>query len=87
MTVPAAVVTVMIDVAFITRLQLRLAYDVAVLYRIPIDLSDPDDMWKLIRVAFTIKGGEAVREELLDGQKADGPPAQESLPRPDRAIG
>ena len=63
--VPAAVATVMVDVAFITRLQLRLAYDVAVLYRVPIDLSDPDDMWKLIRVAFTIKGGEAVREGVV----------------------
>ncbi|MFJ8753196.1 TerD family protein [Streptomyces sp. NPDC102441] len=60
-TVPAAVATMMVDVAFITRLQLRLAYDIAVLYRVPLDLSDPDDMWKLIRVAFTIKGGEAVR--------------------------
>jgi hypothetical protein len=63
--VPAAFATVMIDVAFITRLQLRLAYDVAVLYRVPIDLSDPDDMWKLIRVAFTIKSGEAVREGVV----------------------
>lgn len=61
-TVPAAVTSVMVDVTFITRLQLRLAYDVAVLYRIPIDPSDPEDMWKLIRVAFTIKTGEAVRE-------------------------
>ena len=50
----------MVDVAFVTRLQLRLAYDVAVLYRLPLDLSDPDDMWKLIRVAFTIKSGEAM---------------------------
>ena len=64
-TVPAAVATVMVDVAFITRLQLRLAYDVAVLYRVPIDLSDPDDMWKLIRVAFTIKSGEAAREGVV----------------------
>ncbi|MEV7475631.1 hypothetical protein AB0N33_18180 [Pseudarthrobacter oxydans] len=60
-TVPAAVATVMVDVAFLTQLQLRLAYDVAVLYRVPLDLSDPDDMWKLIRVALTIKGGEVVR--------------------------
>ncbi|MEX5296249.1 hypothetical protein QYM41_13310 [Kocuria sp. CPCC 205268] len=59
-TVPAAVTTMMVDVAYITRLQLRLAYDVAVLYRVPLDLSDPDDLWKLIRVAFTIKSGEAV---------------------------
>ncbi|WP_425245595.1 hypothetical protein [Streptomyces sp. NEAU-NA10] len=61
-TVPAAVTTMMIDVAFITRLQLRLAYDVAVLYRVPLDLSDPEDMWKLIRVAFTIKTGETVQK-------------------------
>ena len=61
-TVPAAVATMMVDVAFITRLQLRLAYDVAVLYRVPLDLTDPDDMWKLIRVAFTIKSGEMARE-------------------------
>ncbi|MFD9866257.1 hypothetical protein ACFXI8_14850 [Streptomyces niveus] len=60
-TVPAAVATLMVDVAFVTRLQLRLAYDIAVLYRVPLDLSDPDDMWKLIRVAFTIKSGEVVR--------------------------
>ncbi|KPC85126.1 hypothetical protein ADK82_03135 [Streptomyces sp. NRRL S-4] len=64
-TVPAAVATMMVDVAFVTRLQLRLAYDVAVLYRIPLDLSDPEDMWKLIRVAFTIKSGEAVREGVV----------------------
>jgi hypothetical protein len=61
-TVPAAVATMMVDVAFITRLQLRLAYDVAVLYRVPLDPSDPDDMWKLIRVAFTIKSGQMARE-------------------------
>lgn len=60
-TVPAAIATVMVDVAFITQLQLRLAYDVAVLYRVPLEMSDPDDVWKLIRVAFTIKSGEAVR--------------------------
>jgi hypothetical protein len=61
-TVPAAIVTVMVDVAFITQLQLRLAYDVAVLYRVPLDLADPADLWKLIRVAFTIKSGEVARE-------------------------
>lgn len=60
-TVPAAIATVMVDVAFLTQLQLRLAYDVAVLYRVPLDLSDPEDMWKLIRVSLTIKSGEVVR--------------------------
>jgi hypothetical protein len=61
-TLPAAAVTVMVDVAFLTQLQLRLAYDIAVLYRVPLDLSDPADLWKLIRVAFTIKSGEVARE-------------------------
>ncbi|MFD8511369.1 hypothetical protein ACFV27_09710 [Streptomyces antimycoticus] len=60
-TVPAAIATLMVNVAFITRLQLRLGYDIAVLYRVPLDLSDPDDMWKFIRVAFTIKSREVVR--------------------------
>jgi hypothetical protein len=64
-TVPAAVATFMIDVTFITQLQLRLAYDVAVLYRVPLDLSDPEDMWRLIRVAFTIKSGEVARGSVL----------------------
>lgn len=74
-TVPAAIVTLMVDVAFITQLQLRLAYDVAVLYRIPLDLSDPDDMWKLIRVAFTIKSGEAAREGVAKAVPALARPA------------
>lgn len=65
LTVPAAVATFMVDVAFITQLQLRLAYDVAVLYRVTLDLSDPDDLWKLIRVAFTIKSGEVVRGGVI----------------------
>lgn len=64
-TVPAALVTLTVDLAFLTQLQLRLAYDIAVLYRVPIDVNDPDDLWKLIRVAFTIKGGEVFGEGLL----------------------
>jgi len=65
LTVPAALTTVMVDVAFISQLQLRLAHDIAILYRVPLDTSDPDDLWKLIRVAFTIKSGEAVREGVV----------------------
>jgi tellurite resistance protein len=64
-TVPAAVTTMMVDVAYTTRLQLRLAYDISVLYRVPLDLDDPDDMWKLIRVAFTIKSGEVARQGVI----------------------
>ncbi|MFJ7305104.1 hypothetical protein [Streptomyces sp. NPDC099088] len=63
--VPAAVTTMMVDVAYTTRLQLRLAYDISVLYRVPLDLDDPEDMWKLIRVAFTIKSGEVARQGVI----------------------
>ncbi|MEV6267545.1 hypothetical protein AB0L64_10270 [Kribbella sp. NPDC051936] len=62
LTAPAAAVTFLVDLAYITQLQLRLAYDISVLYRIPLDLDDPDDLWKLVRVAFTIKTGELARE-------------------------
>ena len=65
LTLPAAGTTLLVDVAFTTQLQLRLAYDIAVLYRVPIDVHDPEDLWKLIRVAFTIRSGEVVREGVL----------------------
>ena len=68
--VPAAVASMMVDVAYTSRLQLRLAYDISVLYRVPIDTSDPDDLWKLIRIAFTVQGGEVVREGLIKGVPA-----------------
>ncbi|MFG2315575.1 hypothetical protein [Streptomyces tendae] len=63
-TVPAAVATVTVDVAFVTQLQLRLAYDISVLYRVPLDVHDPDDLWKLIRVALTIKSGEVANKTV-----------------------
>lgn len=64
-TVPAAATAVLVDVTFISQLQIRLAYDISVLYRVPIDTDDPDDLWKLIQVAFTIKSGEAARQGVL----------------------
>lgn len=64
-TVPAAVTTFTVDVVYLTRMQLHLAYDISVLYRVPLDLSDPEDLWKLIRVALTIKVGELAREGTL----------------------
>lgn len=66
-TLPAAGITFATDLLFITQLQLRLAYDIAMLYRIPMDLDDPDDMWKLIKVAFVIKAGESARSAAAKG--------------------
>lgn len=59
LTLPAAGISFATDLIFVSQLQLRLAYDIAVLYRVPLDLQDPEDLWKLIRVAFAIKSGEA----------------------------
>ncbi|MFE6054059.1 hypothetical protein ACFQ6N_25180 [Kitasatospora sp. NPDC056446] len=63
-TVPAGVVTFMVDLTYITQLQMRLAHDIAVIYRIPLDVDDPEDMMKLVRVAFGIKAGEVARGSL-----------------------
>lgn len=64
-TLPAAGVSMLVDVAYTARLQLHLAYDIAVLYRVPLDVDDPDDLWKLIRVAFTIKGAQAASDAIV----------------------
>ena len=59
-TLKAALATGTVDAAYISQLQLRLAFDIAVLYQVPIDTADPEDLWKLIRVAFTIRSGSAI---------------------------
>jgi hypothetical protein len=67
LTLPAAGVSFVADLLYVSNLQLRLAHDIAVLYRVPLDLDDPEDLWKLIGVAFAIKSGEAGREVLGKG--------------------
>lgn len=59
LTLPGAGASFVVDLFFVTQLQLKLGYDIAVLYGVPLDLEDPEDLWKLIRVAFVIRGGEA----------------------------
>jgi hypothetical protein len=67
LTLPAAGVSFVLDLLYLSNLQLRLAHDIAVLYRVPLDLDDPEDLWKLIRIAFAIKGGEAGRGVIGKG--------------------
>jgi uncharacterized tellurite resistance protein B-like protein len=68
--VPAAATSFVVDLLFVSQLQLKLAYDIAVLYGVPLDLDDPEDLWKLIRIAFVIKGGEAGRNVVGKGVPA-----------------
>lgn len=67
LTLPAAGASFVTDLVFISQLQLRLAHDISVLYRVPLDLSDPEDLWKLIRIAFSVKSGEASRGAIGKG--------------------
>jgi tellurite resistance protein len=59
LALPAGAAGFVVDLTYTTQLQLRLAYDISALYRVPLDMNDPEDLWKLIRVAFAIKAGEA----------------------------
>jgi tellurite resistance protein len=65
---PAAGVSFVLDLLFMSNLQLRLAYDIAVISGVPLDLDDPEDLWRLIRVAFVVQG-RASRWEAL-GKRA-----------------
>jgi len=70
LTLPAAGASFVLDLLFLSHLQLRLAHDIAVLRRVPLDLSDPEDLWKLVRVAFAIKAGVAGRGAVGKGVPA-----------------
>jgi hypothetical protein len=58
-TAPAALTAFSVDLFYLTRLQLRLAYDMSVLYGKPADIDDPEDLYDLISVAFGVKATEA----------------------------
>ena len=64
-TVSAATASVLVDVTYTARLQIHLAYAIAVLYRVPLNLDDPNDLWKLLRVACNILGAQLAGEGLL----------------------
>lgn len=65
---PSAGASFVLDLLFTSSLQLRLAYDIALILRVPLDLDDPEDLWRLIQVAFVIKE-PAARWQVL-GKKA-----------------
>lgn len=47
-----------------------MAHDISVLYGVPININDPDDTWKLVRLAFGIKLSETANNALLKGLPA-----------------
>ena len=56
--IPVAITAVMAEVLFTIRLQLRLVYDLHLLYGIPLDASDPEDLLGLFAVVYGVKLAE-----------------------------
>lgn len=74
LAIPAAAATFAVDLAYTARLQLRLAYDIAVLYNTSFDLDDPDDMLRFVKIAFAVQGREVVGNATLKGTPAVAKP-------------
>lgn len=64
LTIPAALTTFAVDLGYTSLLQLRLAYDISVIYGKPLDYDDPEDLYDLLVLAFGIKAGEAFSGSL-----------------------
>lgn len=64
LTVPAAFAAFAVDLVYTSLLQLRLAYDISVIYGKPLVYDDPEDLYDLLILAFGIKAGEAFSEGL-----------------------
>ena len=56
--VPMAVTAIMAEVLYTIRLQLRLVYDLHLLYGIPLDAADPEDLLGLFAVVYGVKLAE-----------------------------
>jgi tellurite resistance protein len=57
--IPAAITAVMAEVLFTIRLQLRLVYDLHLVYGIPLDAKDPEDLLGIFAVVYGVKLAEA----------------------------
>lgn len=64
LTVPAGLTAFAVDLGYTSLLQLRLAYDISVIYGKPLDYDDPEDLHDLLVLAFGIKAGEAFSGSL-----------------------
>lgn len=64
LTFPAALAALTVDLGYTSLIQLRLAYDISVIYAKPLDFDDPEDLYDLLVLAFGIKAGEVFSESL-----------------------
>ena len=69
-TLPAGGMSFAIDLSYTSYLQLRMAYDISVLYGVPLNINDPTDTWKLVKLAFGIKTNEVAGVAVMKGLPA-----------------
>lgn len=55
-----------VDLFFVTQLQLRITYDISVLYGRPIDLGDPEDLILLVGLACGARAGRELRNAAVE---------------------
>ena len=73
--IPVAITAVMAEVLYTIRIQLRLVHDLHLLYGIPLDTSDPEDLLGLFAVVYGVKlaevggiGTKALGPEVMRAQ-------------------
>jgi len=59
-TLPAGIAAFGAEMAYTLRLQVRAAYDLCLLYGVPLDPDDPEDLWNIFLIGLGVKGGESV---------------------------
>jgi len=59
-TVPAIASSIILDVAYTTRIQLRTTYDLSVIYKSPLLMNDVEDCYLLFLSAFGVKTAEII---------------------------
>jgi uncharacterized protein (DUF697 family) len=63
-TAPVGILTFLGEVTVLIRLQLHLAYDLFVLYGLPVNTEDPEQMEEIVKVAFGIKSTEVAGQAI-----------------------
>ncbi len=63
-TLPTALVVFCGEMVFTSRLQIRAAYDLSLLYRVPLNPDDPEDLWDIFLIGLGAKGGESVAHTI-----------------------
>ncbi len=53
-TVPAAVATIGAEILYTTKLQVRLVYDISTVYGYPIELNDPEQLYRAFSLAYGV---------------------------------